>query len=320
MVMKAYFPDADTPEEFQSVRRDEARLRPGVLAIRERLGLGSAEVERFPDGSLPVYRVGATRVLKLYPPCYFSERDREWRVMQVLDGRLPIATPGIEAVGELEGWGYVLMQFLPGRISSEVWQDLGREDRMRLGASLGEALAALHAICDPRLEAFRTDWPAFLAAQRRGCVARQRGLRLADAWLEQIPAFLEETDLGSGSAESLLHTEIMREHLLIERGSGGWAFSGLIDFEPAMVGAPEYEFASVGLFFSCTDAPLLRSVLLGYGLGEVRMDEALQRRFLAYGLLHRYSNVPWYLERLPPPAGARTLEDLAAWWWRLEGS
>jgi hypothetical protein len=52
----------------------------------------------------------------------------------------------------------------------------------------------------------------------------------------------------------LLHTEIMREHLLVTPHADGWSLSGLFDFEPAMRGAREYEFASVGLFVSRGDA------------------------------------------------------------------
>ena len=39
----------------------------------------------------------------------------------------------------------------------------------------------------------------------------------------------------------------MRSHLLTAEGpEGTWRLSGLIDFEPAMLGEREYEFADVG--------------------------------------------------------------------------
>ena len=83
-----------------------------------------------------------------------------------------------------------------------------------------------------------------------------------------------------------------------------------------MIGAPEYEFASVGLFVACGDARTLRRVLLAYGYAPHALDETLQRRFMAYALLHRYSNLRWYLERLPA-GDATTLEQLASRWWSL---
>ncbi len=114
----------------------------------------------------------------------------------------------------------------------------------------------------------------------------------------------------------LLHTEIMREHLTVDETGSTPTLAGLFDFEPAMLGAPEYEFASVGLFVACGDGRALRRVLLAYGYAPHALDEALQCRFMAYALLHRYSNLRWYLERIPAD-GATTLEQLATRWWPL---
>lgn len=109
----------------------------------------------------------------------------------------------------------------------------------------------------------------------------------------------------------------MREHLLVTHDSAGWHLSGLFDFEPAMIGAPEYDFASFGLFVSCGEARLLRRALLAYGYAPAELDGALQCRLMAYALLHRYSNLRWYLERLPPHADT-TLEQLARRWWSFD--
>jgi hygromycin-B 7''-O-kinase len=110
----------------------------------------------------------------------------------------------------------------------------------------------------------------------------------------------------------------MREHLLVTPHPDGWSVSGLLDFEPAMRGAAEYEFAAVGLFVSRGDAGFLRRLFLTYGYDSHQLDDALPRRLLAYALLHRYSDLPWYLEQLPrrrrplwrpwPPTGGACTE------------
>jgi hypothetical protein len=46
-------------------------------------------------------------------------------------------------------------------------------------------------------------------------------------------------------------------------------------------------------------------------------DGGLQRRLLAYALLHRHSNLPKYLQNLPAPP-AQTPGALAGRWWRLD--
>ena len=309
-------PNAATPDVFDALRRDEMQLRPGAEAVCARLGHGSETLDRFPEGSLPVYAVGDTRVLKLYPPCFPGERDREMAALRALEGRLPVPTPTVEAAGEAWGWEYLLMERLRGVGLAAAWPRIPDEDRLRLAGTLGEALRVLHGLGVEGLDVLRSDWNAFLAGQRDACVERQRRLGLAERWLEQIPGFLAGTPLGE-HAGSLLHTEVMREHLLVLERPEGWILSGLFDLEPAMVGAPEYEFASVGLFVTCGDPRLLHRVLTAYGYPGDGVDAALQRRFLAYALLHRYSNLPWYVDRLPPPAGARSLDDLAAHWWAL---
>jgi hygromycin-B 7''-O-kinase len=312
--VKRFFPEVPSPEAFERIARNEAALSSGIAAINDALGL-KEPVSRFAGGSLPVYAIGEKLVLKVYPPIYFDERDREAGVLGVLHERLPIPTAVVRAIGDLEGWGYLLMDRLRGALLTEAWPELGDEDRTRLATGLGGALRVLHSIRDPALQVARVDWPSFLRRQRETCAERQRCRGLETHWVEQIEGFLSANPLDEGPAECLLHTEVMREHLLVERGPDGWHYTGLFDFEPAMIGAPEYEFASVGLFFSCAEPRLMRRVLLAYGYRETDLNAALERRLLVYTLLHKYGNLASYLRRLPPREGATTLEQLASHWW-----
>jgi len=174
------------------------------------------------------------------------------------------------------------------------------------------AVAALHAIDTTPLADFAPRWDEFIPAQRASAAARQAARRLAPQWVEQIDGFLDRWMPPPTPRRVLLHTELMREHLMVDGG----VLSGLFDFEPAMLGAPEYDFASFGLFVSAGDARFLRRALLAYGSAPHTLDDALPQRLMAYALLHRYSNLRWYLERLPAP-GAASLEQLAAVWWAL---
>lgn len=315
--MQELFPAASTPAEFSPVRRDDARLLPGVRAICARHGLAGQDVARFADGSLPVYAVGSSLALKLYPPCYRGDFGIESDVLALLAGRLPIPTPRIEAAGALDDWSYILMSRLGGRSLAQAWPEIPPDERGRLADALGECLAALHAVEAPGVRAIRPDWAAFVREQRDRCVEHQRARGLGEGWLEQIPAFLDAVALAAPARGALLHTEVMREHLLVAPGESGFTLSGLFDFEPAMIGAPEYEFASVGVFVSSGDPGFLRRLLRAYGYRDDELDRGLQRRFMAYALLHRYSKLSWYLERVPPRAGDRTLDDLAARWWAV---
>lgn len=318
MLSDVRLPTAETHEQFMAVRRDESRLGPAVSALVSRLGLGDERVERFADGSLPVYAVGDRHVLKLYPSVALPEGyDVEHAVLRAVEGRLPIPTPRVSEAGQLDGWSYILMTRLRGESLAEAWPHIPRDDRMELAAVVGETLAALHSVSSPAVDAVvgPPDWDGFIRTRREACVAHHRADGLDEAWLAQIPGFLDSVELPP-SAPVLLHTEVMREHLTVVRDGDGWRLSGLFDFEPAMRGAREYEFASVGLFFSCGEPEILRRLLLAYGYRDSDLGEELSRRLLAYALLHRYSSLAWYLTRLPAPPRP-TLGCLAAHWWAL---
>lgn len=184
------------------------------------------------------------------------------------------------------------MDRLGGHSLIGLWPDLDVRQRDRLATQLGEALSALHSV-PVRARLSTENWTGFLDGQRAACVHRQRSA-------------------GAGAAAHRGHAPAPARH-----GRGDeWSLSGLFDFEPARGGAREYEFAAVGLFVSEIDARFLRRVLLAYGYARDELDDALCRRLLAYALLHRYSDLSWYLERLPAPA-APTLDAAAARWFGL---
>lgn len=297
------FPPAGTEAEFDALTRQD--LLPAVRS----LGLG--EVVPFTEGSLPVYAVGEDLVLKLFPPVHRDELPTERTMLEVLHGKLPIPTPAVHDVGERDGWGYVLMERLRGETLKDAWPKLSTEDKQRLAPELGEALAALHSLHDPRLDVLGPpDWATFVVEQCANVVEHHRRTGLGERWITQIPGFLGSVDLGEPPSVPL-HTEFMRDHLMVAHDGGRPRLTGLFDFEPAMRGAAEYDFVAVGLFVSGGDKDFLRRLLAGYG---VEPDEEFSRRCLAYALLHVYSNFTWYLSVLPAPEEP-TLESLSRTWW-----
>lgn len=284
-----------------------------VPALCSRLGLGDAPLSRFPDGSLPVYAVGDRLVLKLYPPEDADEAHTETVALRAFAGKLTIPTPVVEQAGAHDGWRYVLMTRLDGESLATVWPGLTGGERIELAHTLGGALAELHGVRDPAFAALEpVDWPGFVAERRANVVAAQRKLGLDEHWLTQIPAFLDGVDLGTPEPVPL-HTEFMREHLLVRHDGTRWVPTGLFDFEPAMNGAPEYDFVAAGVFLTAGEPDAWHALLRGYGYAPEATRVAFARRCLAYTLLHRYANLPGYLHHLPEPPEP-TLEALATTW------
>jgi hygromycin-B 7''-O-kinase len=116
----------------------------------------------------------------------------------------------------------------------------------------------------------------------------------------------------------LLHTEVMRQHLLAGEGPDGrWRLCGLVDFEPAMRGEREYEFVAVGVFVAEGDARFLARTMTAYGYRHDQLGPEFRRRLLAWGIVHRYSNLTWWMRRLPEPAQP-VLGALADRWFATE--
>lgn len=308
----APLPAAQTVSAFEALDLDSVTLRDAATQLLRNVGVFDGALRRLDGGSLPVYDLGDERILKLYPPCYADEGVREARWLVALEGRLAVPTPRLLAHGDAEGWMWVLMSRLTGASAAVCWPRVPVAQRIALSRQLSQALAALHALPpDPALAA--SEWTGFVHDQRAGVAARQRRLGLGEPWSAALDPWLSGVDLGA-PPEVPIHTEVMREHVFVEEVDGRWALSGLLDFEPSTLGAAEYEFASVGLFWSCGDPALLRAVLLGYGTDAAQLGPAFERRVLAWALLHRYSNVPWYLRRMPAPDGVATWDALAAHW------
>jgi hygromycin-B 7''-O-kinase len=310
----ATLPPAATEEQLAAIGRDEAVLRPGVERLCALLRVNPDDLTRYPSGSRPVYAAGDL-VLKLFPPVTgWPDQRVEARVLAAAAGQLPVPTPRVHASGKHDGWGYLLMSRLPGVPLDTAWDQVPAAGRDRLARQLGESLAALHRLPPPQVNDWQPgDWPAFVAGQRAQCVSEQRALGLPALWADQLPGFLDGVALPA-RPPVLLHTEVMRQHLLVtEDREGAWRLSGLIDFEPAMRGDREYEFVGVGAFVAEGDARFLGQTLTSYGYQPDQLGPDLRRRLLALAILHRYSNLSWWMQRLPEPARP-TLDALADCW------
>ena len=310
----AALPQVQTEKAFAEVCRDEAALRPGVERLGRRLGLDGTGLSRFEAGSRPVYAAGDL-VLKLFPPLPdWPDYRIEAAVLAAVDSRLPVPVPRVHAAGNHDGWGYVLMSRLPGVPLDTVWERLRAGDRDRLAGQLGELIAVLHGLPVPGIAGWEpADWPAFVAGQRASCAGQQRAWGLPGTWADQIPGFLDAVALRPG-VPVLLHTEIMRQHLLAAQGQdGAWRLTGLIDFEPAMRGDREYEFVAVGVFVAQGDARFLARTLTAYGYRLDELGPALRRRLMAWAIMHRYSALAGWMRRMPDPPRP-TLEALAETW------
>ena len=299
---------------WREKRTDIEHWRPKLRSICQREKLQKLDFTAFADGSAAVF--GATDVvIKVYHPNDWEDCQREEESLNLLVGKLDIPLPKVIASGAIDESRYLVMSRLAGNTLASCWKEIPRAQKRSLLAKLGEVTKELHEVQVPDTSIIKVDVKAFVEKQLRSAHKRQAERNLDQIWLEQIDDFLSPLELSEDGV--FLHTELMRDHLLVAERGGKWQFSGLFDFAESMTLPHEYEFASVGLFVTSGDAELLRSYLLAYGYEESELNLEFSRRLLAFTLLHSYANLSWYLSFMAPPAGATKLDDLARRWFAL---
>ncbi len=255
--------------------------------------------------------LGDRWVVKLFEPWFLEHYHTERRVLDHLQCGLPVPVPRLHAAEQLEGWGYVVMSRLAGRPLSRCWMDLESADRARIAEQVGGLAAAIHGLPTLGLESLKPSWEPFVSAQRRGCVARHRGHGVvSESLLHEIQQGVEPQ--RPGGPQVLLHTELTDQNLLVDRVAGRWVLSGLVDFEPSMLGAAEYDLVAAALFVCRGDRALLRRLLESYGYTEPELGPELAERLLVHTLLHRYSHLGFFLEQIHEGAMPERLAELGA--------
>lgn len=307
-----------TPESltFAELREHHGLAAEIARLICERHHL-PRECERIEEGSQIVFSSAGHHIVKIFSPDDADFFKTETVFLDRLHGRLPVRTPALVASGHWDAFPYIVMERLPGVMLRRVWDDLSREERRAVIARLGECIRALHALPCEWFDSAPFRWRPFIEQQRESLVERHRSFGLDEAWIALLPRYMEECRLDPLDESRLvpLHTELMQEHVLVERSGADWILSGLIDFEPSMVGHAEYEFCSAGLFLTRGDKDLFRLFLSSYGFSEKEAAGGLSRRVMAFLLLHRYGNLHRFLGLLPGRARFTTLHELEQHWY-----
>jgi hygromycin-B 7''-O-kinase len=290
------FPPVESKPAYSALLRAPGALRAGVVEIARRHGVAVASLEPLAIRSNPVWASGS-RVIKAVPPLWPREARAERAMLEAVEGRLGIETPRLDAAGEIDGWGYVVMSRIEGRSAEDVWERVPEPDRRLAFEDLGRALARLHALVVPDLAAIER-WPDVVATQRAAWAATQRERGLSEAWVAEGEAFLSRAVAEVAGLPTVpVHADLTWEHVLFRERDGRWRATGLLDFADAMQAPRELELVMPSSHWIPGRRDLVRAWFLAYGLPESALSDALSDRLLAFALLHRFLRVPEELAR-----------------------
>jgi hygromycin-B 7''-O-kinase len=308
----------DVPGRFELMRRETGLGLEVARAIAGHHGF-STDCAIVTLRSQLVFSVAGRHIIKVFSPEDTDFHKTETVFLKGLQGRLPLRTPELAASGRWDGLPYIIMEQLQGVPLDRIWDDLQPGERDDVMEQLGQGIRCLHSLPGELLSEAPFEWHAFIDHQQAALVANHRAFGLEDKWLEMLVPYLGTCPLDAHDPDRIgpLHTELMPEHIFVTGHAGSWTISGLIDFEPSMVGHAEYEFAAVGVFLSRGDRCLLRRFLTVYGYRCGDLNRELSRRMMGFLLLHRYSNLKWFMASLPDKGGFARLEDLEQYWFGL---
>ena len=307
-------PNPTSDKEYDEIEFKGKPFQRAAAEVLRTNNLPQSELETFSTGSCPVFGVDGKYIIKMFAPLNTQHFDVERNALSFLSKAGFDYSPTIVATGKTFGWHYILMQRVLGKSLAEIWAKLGVDDKVRIVRELGAISKCLHNLPTQGLTLGPSVWSEFINQQKQTAQSWHRKRALSEDFLIQLPNFLESVSLSNSSRMAFLHTELMRDHIFVQKERGEWRVSGIIDFEPAALGNPEYDFASVGLFVTMDETYLFKSFLEGYGFDFA--DTELSERVMVYAALHRYSNLNWYLSFMPQ---GDSFEQLSKKWFSLEG-
>ncbi len=279
-------PTIEDPDAPGAMRLGDDTFAPAIRAISKRHLLDLSGAVRARTGSSPVF-LTERLALKLVPPKWAPELDREFDALAHIEGKLTVRTPEVVALGGMEGWRYLVTRRLAGLSLRELGDTLSQRERVSLAEDVGAALSALHRLPSEHLWTLTTDWQRFTEERAAACVDFQRRHGLGDAAIGAIPAVLAEgAPLVPDARRALMHADLHHEHVMLEQRDGAWRLSGLLDLGDAVVGHPDYELITPAFFVVGASREARAAFFDAMGF---RCDERASRRLMAWSVMHRFN-------------------------------
>ena len=278
-------------EAYRALRADRSRWLPIALDIARGHGLDTGSPHVFSTGTNLVVGLGEKLILKIFPPPLRAQFVSERGSLMQLAGRLRLPIPEIVAEGMRDGWPYLIITRLAGKLGSEVWPSLPEAQKERVLRQIGETIASVQRAPLGPLAQIEPRWDDFMRAQMQACRARHTRLGLAPKFLAGLDDLLRDAAklIPMDAPPVILIGEYIPENFLLACHGDQWSLAGLFDFGDVLAGWRDYDLLGPSAFMAAGRPGRVRSLLEGFGYAK--LDFALKRRLMALMLLHRASDL-----------------------------
>lgn len=292
----------------------------GALAvIAQRHDLGSDEWARATLGR-NVVLLDRRFVVKLSPPCWPGEIEREVVALKAVATSLPVATPTVVATGTISGWEYMIQERMPGTNLWALWGQLDPAARADLAYQHGEVMAAVHAIPLGTIPGdLSFDWMGMLDYQRNACADAMRGNGVNADLVAQVETYVAEAGqrLAAETDFVLLHGDLTHLNFLVEQRADRWQITSLIDWGDIKIGPRMHEFISPGVHMYRGDQAAMEQWYRGYGWHGQRRTAEREHEVMARAMLYYSGEFAQYIDTVPGAATCRDWASMAGHFWRF---
>ncbi len=267
---------------FDDLHDQQDQWRAVIESIaREQLG-ETGDVRQVGDSTTLVALLGGTRVLKLFPPFLRDHFEFESVMLDVVHGRLSLPTPKKLAVGDRDGWPFLVISQLSGEPLTDTWPTMNEDERCAVLAEIGGLTKQVHALPVAALEPVSLRWGEFIASQRSGCLVRQQRTRLPEHLLAQVEAFI------AGPLPEGASVPLTGEYTPMNLFTQQQRLAAMFDFGDGLVGPRQYDWLGPLTFLCAGRRDRIAAYFDGYGERPTPEGRLALMRLL---LLHRYSNL-----------------------------
>lgn len=286
---------------------------PALQHLQKEFDLPNATWEKIPKGANALFALGQDLIIKLVPPNWRRQGDKEILVAPLLDGNLSLQTPSLMGSGEIDAWVFLISTRLPGSSLADVWPTLGIEDKHALMMQTGRVLREFRSVSFDETIAIKVDWPSYIQNLISSCMARHQHRNMSEGLLAQVMPYLDASgDFAKATEARFIHMDIHPWNLMAEQENGRWKLTGLLDFGDAIVGnSDRFELLTPLMFMAQGNPVLAQSLLDSYGVVDEVGTTGLQRELTACMLVRPDSDVGFCMQQVPATGPRETWEQVA---------
>lgn len=285
---------------------------PVLNHLQQAFRLPGDQWQRIPEGANALFQLGDEVILKLVPPNWRRQGDKELIVAPLLDGKLSLETPRLIGGGEVDQWVFVLSSRLQGVSLATLWPALETDQKRLIMLQVGTLLRELRGIPVEADSAIGVEWPHYIDKLLGACLARHQRKAMPPHLAQQVMPYLAAAgDFSPAGQARLIHMDIHPWNLMARKDHGQWALSGLIDFGDAIVGhCDRFELLTPLMFMAQGHPVLVQALLDSYGLLDAA-GPTLRRQLMAAALIRPDSDVGFCMQQVPVSGPRDTWEQVA---------